>query len=274
MAFSQDDLTGTSSEAGLRMLPDEPSLFAASILGQTPASSASIPIAPKPLVHVHGGMAAGTLGLSVHMADFFDNGNVQAQIYRRLQSNLKTVNEPTSIFGGLNPAASYSNQQEACQSPYLAGIGNMRGHSLPSQQPVTKAQGIRNGRISVGTSPRQAGPLSASLTDSLFQFRAINPMAQEQLVDRQKKRKENHNAVERRRRDHINEMIQRLSGLVEPEASPEERSRLNKGDILQRSVELIERLTRLNRCLSSRMEELSPGFVIQEEDMARVQGES
>lgn len=37
----------------------------------------------------------------------------------------------------------------------------------------------------------------------------------EQLLEKQRKRKENHNAVERRRRDHINEMIQKLSSVIE-----------------------------------------------------------
>lgn len=58
-----------------------------------------------------------------------------------------------------------------------------------------------------------------------------------------RKRRESHNAVERRRRDHINEMIQKLNYLISgSESLPDDCSRSNKGEILARAVEYISDL--------------------------------
>lgn len=99
-----------------------------------------------------------------------------------------------------------------------------------------------------------------SLSGSIFQFRTSNPASAEQIVEKQKKRKESHNAVERRRRDHINEMIQQLGGLVEE--CEGEAGRLNKGEILQRSVERIRILQRIVEAQRERLAQLDPGFVL------------
>lgn len=58
-----------------------------------------------------------------------------------------------------------------------------------------------------------------------------------------KRRRESHNAVERRRRDYINEMIQKLNGLVPSfNVNQDEILRSNKGEILSRTVEYILQL--------------------------------
>lgn len=80
----------------------------------------------------------------------------------------------------------------------------------------------------------------AGLSGSIFQFRAQHPASAEQFVEKQKKRKESHNMVERRRRDHINEMIKELGCLVDE--GDGESVRMNKGEILQRSVERLRYL--------------------------------
>lgn len=89
----------------------------------------------------------------------------------------------------------------------------------------------------VAESPSNA---PAGLSGSLFQFRAQHPASTEQFVEKQKKRKESHNMVERRRRDHINEMIKELGCLVDE--GDGESVRMNKGEILQRSVERLRYL--------------------------------
>lgn len=58
-----------------------------------------------------------------------------------------------------------------------------------------------------------------------------------------RKRRESHNAVERRRRDHINEMIQKLNSLISTsEECLDEGMKSNKGEILARTVDYITSL--------------------------------
>lgn len=71
------------------------------------------------------------------------------------------------------------------------------------------------------------------------------------INEKRRKRRESHNAVERRRRDHINEKISELSSLL-PDFSPapghattdpsSTSSKPNKGTILKRSVEYIRHM--------------------------------
>ena len=59
--------------------------------------------------------------------------------------------------------------------------------------------------------------------------------------EKRRKRRESHNAVERRRRDHINEKIQELSSLL-PEFPSDAQNKPNKGVILSRSVDYIRHM--------------------------------
>jgi hypothetical protein len=61
------------------------------------------------------------------------------------------------------------------------------------------------------------------------------------INEKRRKRRESHNAVERRRRDHINEKIQELSSLL-PEFASDQQNKPNKGTILKRSVEYIRHM--------------------------------
>jgi hypothetical protein len=63
----------------------------------------------------------------------------------------------------------------------------------------------------------------------------------EALTEKRRKRRESHNAVERRRRDNINEKIQELSSLL-PEFASDAQNKPNKGVILRRSVEYIRHM--------------------------------
>lgn len=105
------------------------------------------------------------------------------------------------------------------------------------------------------------------------------------LIEKQRRRKESHNAVERRRRDHINEMIHRLTVLVEQDIcalygseqsssptsfrkDPIEGSaeftngdgspRLNKGEVLEKAVERIQELSRITRLQALRLHQIDP----------------
>jgi len=64
------------------------------------------------------------------------------------------------------------------------------------------------------------------------------------LNEKRKKRKESHNATERRRRDFINEKIYELSTII-PESFFEQyiaENKMHKGVILQKSVDYINHL--------------------------------
>ncbi|KAI9299838.1 helix-loop-helix DNA-binding domain-containing protein [Cunninghamella echinulata] len=61
------------------------------------------------------------------------------------------------------------------------------------------------------------------------------------IMEKRRRRRESHNAVERRRRDNINERIQELGTLL-PDAQDDGINRLNKGTILKKSVEQIKQL--------------------------------
>lgn len=107
-------------------------------------------------------------------------------------------------------------------------------------------------------SPDMHSASPGALSNSLFQFRTAHPASTEQIIEKQKKRKESHNAVERRRRDHINEMIQQLGQMVDQEGS--ESARLNKGEILQRAVERIRLLEQIVHHQTEHLGRVDPSF--------------
>jgi histidinol dehydrogenase len=61
------------------------------------------------------------------------------------------------------------------------------------------------------------------------------------LNEKRRRRRESHNAVERRRRDHINEKIGELSQLL-PEFAGDAQNKPNKGTILKRSVDYVRHI--------------------------------
>jgi hypothetical protein len=63
----------------------------------------------------------------------------------------------------------------------------------------------------------------------------------ESMDEKRRKKRESHNAVERRRRDHINEKIQELNALL-PVIPSDSQNKPNKGLILNRSVDYIKHL--------------------------------
>jgi hypothetical protein len=61
------------------------------------------------------------------------------------------------------------------------------------------------------------------------------------LNEKRRRRRESHNAVERRRRDHINEKIHELSTLL-PEFAGDAQNKPNKGTVLKRSVDYLRHM--------------------------------
>ncbi|KAJ2488896.1 hypothetical protein IWW37_004433 [Coemansia sp. RSA 2050] len=72
--------------------------------------------------------------------------------------------------------------------------------------------------------------------------------------EKRRRRRESHNAVERRRRDNINERIQDLYSLL-PDMMIDPNTKPNKGVILKKSVEYIRQLQQLIQSQSQRIRE-------------------
>lgn len=185
-------------------------------------------------------------------AGMYEEELTQEQIFEQLQQNIQSISNqapvsmPRGLVGYDHPAlysAAYATQY------YNAFYG--QGQPV---QPVPMTA-----RAAHAPAASRVSPAAATVTDSLVRFRANQAS---QSTDRHQKRKESHNAVERRRRDHINEMIQRLTGLVA--AAGEESARLSKGEVLQRSAELIECLQRDNEILMTRVLQHEPDFQLPE----------
>lgn len=73
--------------------------------------------------------------------------------------------------------------------------------------------------------------------------------------EKRRRRRESHNAVERRRRDNINDRIQELFTLL-PEVMLDPNTKPNKGIILKKSVDYIRQLQQMLQNQGARIQEL------------------
>ncbi|CEP12156.1 hypothetical protein [Parasitella parasitica] len=100
--------------------------------------------------------------------------------------------------------------------------------------------------ISVATSQQSPNVIPSSNADMLddpnYNPEDYSTQANMQaIMEKRRRRRESHNAVERRRRDNINDRIQELGTLL-PDAVDDGVNRMNKGTILRKSVEQIRKL--------------------------------
>lgn len=109
---------------------------------------------------------------------------------------------------------------------------------------------------SLGMSSRTGGIADGSVGNGASAARRAGAADEldvaKQVDEKRRRRRESHNAVERRRRDNINEKIHELSSLL-PEVSTDIQ---NKGAILRRSVEYIKMMQALASRQQERMTEL------------------
>ncbi|EMR08276.1 hypothetical protein PNEG_03441 [Pneumocystis murina B123] len=110
-------------------------------------------------------------------------------------------------------------------------------------------------------------------------FMSFNVFDDKRLLEKYRKRRESHNAVERRRRDNINEKIQELASLVSKNPFKDKIKlnmdsgdkgysdfKLNKGEILQQSVNYIQ-------CLQNYINELNSRSKLLENEVIRLGGD-
>ncbi|KAI9252651.1 Myc-type, basic helix-loop-helix domain-containing protein [Sporodiniella umbellata] len=83
-----------------------------------------------------------------------------------------------------------------------------------------------------------------------------NNLDSKTAIERIQKRRENHNHVERRRRDNINNTIYELSSVVPNAAQPGQKP--NKGNILKLSLDYIKELQAENNALKERLNSVPP----------------
>ncbi|KAI8638543.1 helix-loop-helix DNA-binding domain-containing protein [Parasitella parasitica] len=100
--------------------------------------------------------------------------------------------------------------------------------------------------ISIATSHQSSNVIPSSNADMLddpnYNPEDYSTQANMQaIMEKRRRRRESHNAVERRRRDNINDRIQELGTLL-PDAVDDGVNRMNKGTILRKSVEQIRKL--------------------------------
>ncbi|KAJ2805234.1 hypothetical protein H4R21_001341, partial [Coemansia helicoidea] len=77
--------------------------------------------------------------------------------------------------------------------------------------------------------------------------------------EKRRRRRESHNAVERRRRDNINDRIQELFSLL-PDTMTDLNVKPNKGAILKKSVEYIRQLQQVLQSQNARLRDLEAGL--------------
>ncbi|KAI8051603.1 hypothetical protein BDF22DRAFT_744610 [Syncephalis plumigaleata] len=130
-------------------------------------------------------------------------------------------------------------------------VGSFPGMHTGSSLPFATA----NGGSGPASGPASAGELS--LINSMFDPEDIkNAHKQAQMLyEKRRRRRESHNAVERRRRDNINEKIQELALLL-PDCSNDPNNKPNKGAILRKSVDYIRRVQQIMHQQNQRNQEL------------------
>jgi hypothetical protein len=157
------------------------------------------------------------------------------------------TNGATDWFGSPTTAAAAA----AATNATGFDVGSFPGMHTGSPLPFATA----NGGSGPASGPASVGELS--LINSMFDPEDIkNAHKQAQMLyEKRRRRRESHNAVERRRRDNINEKIQELALLL-PDCSNDPNNKPNKGAILRKSVEYIRRVQQIMHQQNQRNQEL------------------
>ncbi|KAI9357000.1 hypothetical protein DFJ73DRAFT_758397 [Zopfochytrium polystomum] len=150
--------------------------------------------------------------------------------------NSSSSSSSSTARGGGGDAGGRGGDADRPPDSIVVTASPVPGSSSPSGSAANSAAGRGSGE--------DAGADPAKQLSFLF--------LDEALLERRRRRRESHNAVERRRRDNINEKIHELSSLL-PEFPSEAQ---NKGSILRRSVEYIKMMQALATRQQERMREL------------------
>jgi hypothetical protein len=231
-------------------------------------------------------------GVSGGLMDMDDE--VENMAFPTSTSRQKTIPEdalfsPTNDFDdfdSLNPSvvsASLPESPYVSSSPIFFGSGGGPMANGMIHQPVigtstsslTRQVPIRPSPQSFtnnATRPMRAGSTASSSAEfdtTAQSFPGVSTSVPSQGVEltkhieqleKRRRRRESHNAVERRRRDLINDKIKELSIIV-PDCKDEDN--MNKGSILCKSVDYIRELTEQNRALTAKVAALEKQLLSQ-----------
>lgn len=175
----------------------------------------------------------------------------------------------TSVGGGSFVQAPGAPMPSPINYNHPVGVQEMMvpfhlyGHSQPTDETFSpRSPPMEHAHLNVMVNK---GPIVAasprSLNEGMFSFRANSLSTMEQQVEKQRKRKENHNLVERRRRDLINIMISRLALLVSAGSTGLDQvaaNKMNKGEVLESSVRRILLLNQMTTELAQQLLMLDP----------------
>lgn len=166
---------------------------------------------------------------------------------------------PSPITSGLAPLHSIFPFPSTAPSTLFpcshATENSFSPQSPPFSQSPMAVSALKSQSHNVSASPR-------SFSESMFSFRPGSLSSAEHQLEKQRRRKENHNAVERRRRDMMNILISRLALLVTSSPTgldPPAANKLNKGEVLEASVQRMLLLNRVAADLAEQMRQLDPG---------------
>ncbi|PVV03791.1 hypothetical protein BB560_001716 [Smittium megazygosporum] len=129
-----------------------------------------------------------------------------------------------------------------------AGLGPSDIQRVIEKSPYFGSIGVQNQQTPL-FSPAGAYTGSIDLRDT-----EIDPRRAQIISEKRRRRRESHNAVERRRRDNINEQIQELYNLL-PSHIKDPNIKPNKGLILSKSVSYIKELKSKLAALSANQEQ-------------------
>ncbi|KAI9596608.1 helix-loop-helix DNA-binding domain-containing protein [Syncephalis fuscata] len=176
--------------------------------------------------------------------------------------NFQSMSMPVNLGMGTGAAGINGNTDwfgsptTAAAAAATAAVSGLDVGSFPGMHTGnTMSFGAANGGSGPASGPASAGELS--LINSMFDPEDIkNAHKQAQLMyEKRRRRRESHNAVERRRRDNINEKIQELAILL-PDCNADPNNKPNKGAILRKSVDYIRRVQQVMHQQNQRNQEL------------------
>ncbi|RKP35659.1 helix-loop-helix DNA-binding domain-containing protein, partial [Dimargaris cristalligena] len=138
------------------------------------------------------------------------------------------------IFSGLTSATAPTTR---CSSPVLADDDERLSDcsEYPSNQPLFL-------NFTSDLAPFNAAKKQKSRKSNVYKVSGVNILNRNSVesrtvMERIQRRRENHNFVERRRRDNINYTITELAGVIP--AAHQDGAKLNKGSVLRMAVDYI-----------------------------------
>lgn len=163
----------------------------------------------------------------IESKNLFDDSMVDPfNQYKSLYSS--TVKHPQNSIYQNNDAFSKDNIRKHTSLPPLSSRQSFQTHPTDIKHPLQPVC-FQNDLIQ----------LKKDTINDHFKDDYMNQQNMQGMMEKMRMRRESHNAVERKRRDNINDRIQELGTLL-PKAA--ENNKISKGTILRKSIEQIRQL--------------------------------